>query len=128
MIIPTTSHYYGDIVRALFLEAAVIMLVGLPGLTNYLSMPVIFSIVGILILSIAAGITNPKMFWDSAINTTISIGGLAIFETYAVKAYRDFGAADKFFIVNMLLGLTFLLATYFSVKTFRGLFLGKKEA
>jgi len=119
-------HYYGDIVRLLFLASAVIMLVGLPGISNYLSIPTAVSVVAMLVLGLAAGLTNPKLLWESVINAVIASGGLVIFETYAVTAFRQHGAADKFFISNMVLGFIFLFAVYFSVKTVRGLLLRDK--
>lgn len=117
------SHYYGDIVRILFLVSGIIMLVGLPDITGYIRIPVFVSILCILILGIAAGLTNPKQIFNAAINTIIASVGFLVFETYAVITYRDPKANFAYFIANLILGFVFLLATYFSVKTFRGLIL-----
>lgn len=117
------AHYYGDIVRVLFLTASVIMLIGLPIVSNYLNLPTIFSVIGILILVLSAGITNPKQLWHAGINCGIAAVGIAVFESYAVTAFRSFGPMDKFFLSNLALGFIFLFAGYFSVKTFRGLLL-----
>lgn len=103
------------------------MLIGLPAVTNYLSIPAVFSVVGILVLVLAAGLTSPKQIWDAGINVVISVIAFVVFETYAVNAYSEHGMNDKFFVANMALGLIFLFAIYFGVKTFRGLMLAKKN-
>jgi hypothetical protein len=117
------KHYYGDIVRMLFLAAAILMLVGLPAISNYVSIPTVFSVISMLILGLAAGLTNPKQKWDAGINTVIASVGFVVFETYAVIAFREHGGTDKFFLSNLILGFIFLIAVYFSVKTLRGLLL-----
>ena len=117
------SHYYGDIVRVLFLISAIIMLIGLPAINNYLIIPTIFSVISMLILALAAGLTNPKMLWEAEINTVIAVVGFIVFETYAVIAFRQYSATDKFFLSNLILSFIFMFAVYFSVKTLRGLLL-----
>ena len=52
-------HYYGGVVRTLFMVAAIIMLVTLPMFDELLSIPTFFSICSILILGLVAGLTNP---------------------------------------------------------------------
>lgn len=117
------DHYYGDIVRMLFLVSAMIMLIGLPVVSNYIAIPAIISVVGILVLGLAAGLTNPKQTWDAAINVAVAIVGFVVFESYAVSLYQKLGMDNKFFIANLILGFIFLFAVYFSVKTLRGLLL-----
>lgn len=42
------THYYADIVRLLFMVGALIMLIGLPAISNnYLQIPAVFSVIGI---------------------------------------------------------------------------------
>jgi hypothetical protein len=120
-----TPHYYGDTVRFLFLVAAVIMLLTLPMVSEVLNIPTVISVASILVLGAAAGLTNPKQVWDSAINVFISAAGFLIFETTAVWTYRqhiDTVSAERFFLANIGLGLIFMIALYFSVKTLRGLY------
>lgn len=116
------SHYYGDTVRFLFLIAAVIMLVMLPTVSQILNIPIIISVVAILILGLAAGFTNPKQKLNALINVFISATGFLIFESTAVWTYQRGITTERleyFFIANVALGIIFLLALYFSVKTFR---------
>jgi len=120
-------HYYGDTVRVLFLGAAFIMLIGLPTIKSYLALPSIFSVAAILILGLVAGLTNPRQIWEAGLNAIISLAGFLVFESYAVMAYEKYSPTDKFFVANLALSLIFMLAIYFSVKTFRGLFLEKQQ-
>ncbi len=116
------SHYYGDTVRFLFLIAGVIMLLMLPTVAQVLNIPIIVSVVAILALGLAAGFTNPKQKLDALINVFISAAGFLIFESTAVWTYQRGITTDRlqfFFIASITLGLIFLLALYFSVKTFR---------
>ncbi len=119
-------HYYGDIVRALFLVAALIMLIELPALNRQIGVPVAVSVVSILVLGLAAGLTNPELIWDAGINMAISVLSFGVFETYAVIAFRENGGTDTFFLTNLALGFVCLLAVYFSVKTLRGLMMGQR--
>jgi hypothetical protein len=123
---PNTPHYYGNVVRALFVAAALIMLVGLPALTAYLSVSTPISVVGMLVLGLSAGLTNPKQIWVAVVNACIAIVGFMVFESYAVSSYQIFGSTSKFFITNLVLSFIFILAVYFSVKTLRGLWLNRQ--
>lgn len=122
------AHYYGDTVRLLFLSAAFIMLIGLPTIKSYLSLPTIFSVAAILALGLVAGLTNPRQVWEAGLNAALSLAGFLVFESYAVMAYEKYSPTDKFFVANLALSLIFMLAIYFSVKTFRGLLLEKQES
>ncbi len=121
-------HYYGDTVRWLFMIAAIGMLLMLPAVSNILNIPAVVSVIGILILGFAAGFTNPKQLWDAVVNAIISAGGFLMFETVAVWTYQqnfNTAQAERFFLANVGLGLVFLIAIYFSVKTLRGLLLSE---
>ncbi len=114
-----TKHYYGDVVRFLFLLAAVIMLVTLPFLNPNLPVPLILSILIILTIGLVAGVTNPLQKSTSAITTGISSIALVVFEYYAVTTYLASSFTNLLFIVNQTLVLIFLFALYYSTKTLR---------
>ncbi len=114
-------HYYGNIVRVLFLVGALVMVIGLPVVKNYLTFPVLVSVVGILFLALCAGFTNPRLALSAYINTFLSCVAFVVFEYFAVVSFEKYGAGSKFFVANLLLGLLFMFAVYFSVKTVRGL-------
>lgn len=116
----TLMHYYGNLVRKLFIIAAVLMLIFLPVYNDKIPFPYSFSIFTIVFLGIVAGVTNPLQKWVIILNTAISAGGVAIFEYMAInKAVL----LTVFFWMNQLLALLFLVALYFSTKTFRGMVL-----
>jgi hypothetical protein len=122
-------HYYGDTVRWLFMIAAVGMLLILPAVNDLLNLPAIISVAGILVLAIASGFTNPRQQSVAWINTAIAAVGFLLFETVAVWAYQQhFNTvqAERFILANVGLGLLFLFALYFSVKTLRGIILKDK--
>lgn len=112
-------HYYGDYTRLLFLAAALVMLVNLPRFMGFLSTPPVFSIIAIIILVLAAGLTNPRQAFSETLNVAISLGGFIIFDFYTVITYKSETYSWYFFYINMLLSVIFLLALYFSVKTLR---------
>ncbi len=119
-------HYYGDIVRFLFLVAAIIMLVTLPFLNPKLPVPVISSISIILAIGIFAGFTNPLQKPTALLNTIVSTIALVIFEYFAVKTYMESSFGNLMFFVNQILALIFLFALYYSTKTLRAMLIGKK--
>ncbi len=118
-----TLHYYGDNVRKFFIVGAVIMLVTLPILRDLISIPLMVSLLTILIISIAAGLTNPRYLWVAFLNTVIAGGALLIFEYYAVDAYARYSLQNLLFLTNQILAINFLAALYYSVKTIRGMWL-----
>lgn len=121
-----TRHYYGDVVRFLFILAAVIMSVALPFLNTNLPVPVIFSILAILCIGALAGFTNPVLKSTAIINSGVSTIGLIVFEYYAVRAYITVSFINLMFVVNQILALIFLFAFYYSIKTLRAMLLNKQ--
>src|SRR3989344_4070183 len=100
------EHYYGDAVRMLFLVAAIIMLTSLPMFDQYINIPTVFSVLAILILGLAAGLTNPRQIWDAGINMGVSSAGFLVFMTYAVNSFKR-STGRNFFPPNLDLGLPF---------------------
>lgn len=114
-----TVHYYGDIVRRLFIASAFIMAATLPFFSANIEQPILMSIMGILVLGVAAGLTSPSYASSAIINVLIAIVSVAVFEGYAVVEYKLHGA-NIFFIANQTMALIFLSALYYGVKTIRG--------
>ena|SRR3989344_1853608 len=123
---PKVPHYYGDVVRKLFLAAAVIMLVTLPFFNERLPVSVMVSLLIIVGIGLFAGITNPVKFWPAFIDTAVSIVAVVVFEYYAVVFYQTYSAKDALFWLNQGLAVMFMFALYFSTKTFRGMILGRR--
>jgi hypothetical protein len=113
------KHYYGDIVRYLFLAAGILMLLTLPMFQGFIGLPVIFSILAIAGLGIAAGLTNPQQFISAAVNFSFSVIGFVTFAYSSVASYQSMESTDKFLLTNVILAAIFLFALYFSMKTLR---------
>lgn len=121
------QHYYGDTVRVLFLLAALIMLVSLPIFVKMTGMPAYVSVLAILGLGLAAGVTNPEQVWDAQVNASIAVLGTVVFEGYAVTLYQKYQGPSGFFYTNLVLGCIFFVAVYLSIKTLRGLMLAQRD-
>ena len=120
---PYISHYYGDLVRRLFLVAGVILILSLPFFKNFVPFPIAASAVGVLTIGFLAGMTSPRHDLVVALDVLISIAGLVLFEYYAVQAYPVAASSQDaalFFWTNELLAVLFFFALYFSAKTLRG--------
>jgi hypothetical protein len=121
----TWGHYYGDIVRRLFVLASFIMVVALPFLNDRLPVASTTSILGIVVISLVAGFLAPRNKWAIALNLLVSISALLVFENQAVEAYKLYSFSDPLFIVDQTLAVIFLFALYYSAKTFRSIFSSK---
>ncbi len=124
-----TEHYYGDIIRALFIIGAVVMLIMLPFSSSMLPIPVSISILIILVLVFLAGFTNPTQEFINYLNVLASAAGAISFEYAAASV--NFSSARPltfvFFIINQVLAIVFFLALYYSVKTLRGIWVDKRN-
>ena len=115
-----TKHYYGDLVRLIFLISAALMLLTLPIFYNRTPVSLTVSILTILSMGVLAGITNPVQKTTAIINTGISATALVAFEYYAVNTYAKESFSGYFFI-NQILALLFLISLYYSTKTLRSM-------
>jgi hypothetical protein len=114
-------HYYGDSVRKLFVAGALIMAAMLPFFSARVHEPVTLSIIGILVLSVAAGLTSPKQPLTALLDMLIALAAVVIFERYAVGLYSEGEGTSLFFLINQTLAVIFLSALYFATKTLRGM-------
>ena len=119
-------HYYGDVGRLFFLLAGIIILLGLPILSQTLSIPAYIAIVSVLAVVFVAGITNPAQKWVSVLDAMVSVVGFIFFEYYAVKVYSE-GSIYYIYLINQLIAIVFILAFYFAVKTVRGFLVPEKK-
>lgn len=118
---PRMMHYYGDIVRRLFLLGAAIMLLGFPFFNKEIDQSPMYSLMGMILLVMAAGITNPRQRWIVFLDTVFSAIAVFNFEYYAIKFWVP-PAPRAIFITDQLLAVIFLVALYYSVKTLRGMY------
>lgn len=96
------------------------MVIGLPTMTRVLDLPIIISIVGIIILVLAAGFTNPAVRSSLVINTIVSVVYTIAFAYTVWYLYGQSGVHQSFLLVNQIAAIAFLIASYFSVKSWRG--------
>ncbi len=120
------GHYYGDIVRRLFLAGGIIMLAALPFFRDYIPYPLMASIAAILIIGFFAGVIAPAQKWPIVLNAIISAIAFAVFEYHAVTAYIE--AKYWFSTVNQVLAAIFFAAFYYGIKSSRGLWIKDKNA
>ena len=112
-------HYYGDITRAIFIIAGIVVLIGFPAVTKQFDIPVIFAVIAIVVLAIAGGITNPVQYNSLVLNVWVALAGLVVF-IYLSWFMREQGATGIYLASNQLLAACFLVASYLSVKSLRG--------
>lgn len=116
-------HYYGDLVRALFLVGGFVMLVTLPMFNSFLPVSAAFSLLAIVLLVLSAGLTNPKNERSAMLDMSISGIALLVFGYDAVVRYSLGSAGDStgwLFWVDLFLASVFFGALYYSLKTLRG--------
>lgn len=121
-------HYYGDIVRQLFLVSAAVMLVAAPFYADTLSLELPFEIMGAIVLVALAAAVNPHNRLGLYGNAIASGVGLVLYETWALYPYST--STWMQFTLRQFVALLFLAAFYFSMKTVRALIfhqIGKRE-
>ncbi len=120
---PLMQHYHGDTTRVLFVVAAVGMLIAETFGSEMPFSPLV-TVIFAVTLVIAAGITNPAQAWIHIANILISVIGALSFAPAAIGRYQDTSTLfDLTFFFTEALALLFLIATYFTVKTIRGILL-----
>lgn len=115
------NHYYGDIVRKLFLVGAVFMLLALPFMNAYIETPLYMSILAAIVIGVVAGITNPAQLWAVILNFIIALAGSFVFEYQAVMGYATYSYLHRTFWINQIIAIDFIIALYFATKTVRGM-------
>lgn len=123
--IPFTPHYYGDIVRRLFLAGSLVLLVSLPLFAHMLLISAAIPILLILLFGLVAAWTSPAQKAVGVINAVIAAAAVAVFAYFASSVFQydhvDWHQ-DAIRILAFALSVNFFLAFYFSVKTVRGYF------
>lgn len=117
-----TPHYYGDIVRKLFIAAGVILIFTILVDKELLPFNIYFGIVGLLIIVGLAGFTNPKSKMSVIFDAVFSSLMFLTFEFFAVSKYvESYSYFEPVFVFRQLVALIFLVAFYFSIKSIRGM-------
>lgn len=111
-------HYYGDIVRAIFVFAGLVMLATLPFSTSFVLLPLPITIASIIALGLLAGFMSPWKLLIIVINTGVSLIGTILFEYQAVT-FLNAGTPAFLFFASQVLAIGFFVALYYSTKTLR---------
>lgn len=111
------SHYYGDIVRILFVINAVLIFIA-QFLGNAFLTPQL-ALLSAVALVIAAGLTNPVTTSIHWVNTILSGGGLIIAGNFVLTRFSEGELLTKGWVVSAVT-LIFVIALYSSIKTLRG--------
>ena len=116
------EHYHGKIIRELFFSAGFLMLIGLPFFYKNINFNAFIPVLGILVVNLLGGLTNPRQRFIIVFDIFVSLFGLAIFETLALYSFNSITSGiNLYFWFNQLLAILFFIALYFSTKTFRGM-------
>ena len=115
---PHIPHYHGDAVRILFVIAA-----GMVFLIEMLDAELPFSpalmMTLVVLLVIAAGITNPVQKWIHWVNLLLSVIGLMLFGGTALARFKTDAPFHEYFLITSL-ATVFLVALYLATRTVRG--------
>lgn len=123
---PKHPHYYGDVVRRLYLFACVVLLVAMPLYSDLYPFGSLVAIVIVFALVLLASFLSPRRRWVVLADTVASAIAFLIFSYFAFASYRgdiEFGIP---FIVRQALAITFLFALYYSGKTFRSSYFSER--
>lgn len=119
-------HYYGDVVRSLFMVAGGAMLIFIPLQGSLLPDAALFFVFAVVLMAIVAGLTNPRGRSVCYCNVAISFLGVLIFEFYAARGYREEGFSFDF-LMHQIIALLFFVALYYSTKTLRNMLQGQNR-
>ena len=121
-------HYYGDVVRALLLCAAVVMLAGAPFYSNALDQQLPYLIVAGVVAVALAAVTSPWSTFVMRLNAVAAGAGAVVFEYWALWYYRSDTPLE--FALRQAVALICMFAFYFALKTLRSMLTGSvgKEA
>ena len=113
------EHYYGDIVRQLFIAGVAVMLIGAPFYANSLYIELPFEVLGGIGVVALAAFTNPMGKTIMMANAIAAGVILLIYQTWALLGYSASGWLV--FFLRELIALIFMAAFYFSLKTLRAM-------
>ena len=116
------EHYYGDIVRMLFVGIAVVIGLCIPFLADR-HLGVVIGVPFVVVLILLAGLTNPRGRIVLLADLIVSIIGIFFSEVTAISAY-DVQAWGWLAILEFV-AMLFFVTAYFSVKTVRAMAMRK---
>ncbi|MFA7286675.1 MAG: hypothetical protein WC052_03400 [Patescibacteria group bacterium] len=125
-----TVHYYGDIVRRLFIAIAITLTIVSPFVVSLLPVSAFAISLIVLALILLAGLTNPLQRWIIATDFVVSAAGVYSFVYVSATSYAAVALSNThlaFFVASHFIAFLFAFALYYSSKSFRGLFFDLPE-
>lgn len=118
---PSVPHYYGDVVRIIFVICAIVIALMIPLggslAVSFIGMPIV------LILIVLAGFTNPHSKTIMILDTIAAMLGILVGEMYAIAAFLSHTLFV--FLTFETLCVLLLVALYFSAKNVRAAMMHK---
>ena len=114
---PSITHYYGDVVRELFLGGAALMLVASPLYADSLQMEFPFIVLGSLVAVALAAFTNPHKRLSSIGDCVVSGAIVVIYGVWGLSGYDMINPIA--FVLRLAIAVIFLFAFYYALKTVR---------
>ncbi|HTR18666.1 MAG TPA: hypothetical protein VMH91_01635 [Candidatus Paceibacterota bacterium] len=111
-------HYYGDVVRILFVILALMIAISTP-FGGDVPFGLAVGVPTVLVLIILAGLTNPRGKLILMADAAVSIIGVILGEWFAIETFTQ--QAYISFAVLELICVLFLISLYFSMKTVRAM-------
>lgn len=119
---PVVPHYYGNIVRTLFMAASALLLLSILLDKDLLVFNLLVGVVLIVALTVFAGLTSPRNYFIIVIDTVVAAALFLLYEFFAVAAYYKYDTlANEIFALRQGIAFISLGALYFSIKSLRGL-------
>lgn len=116
------EHYYGDLVRALMLATAILILVGAPFYADDLKFELPFILAGAIILVALAAMTTPKSRLIMRLDAVAAGTGAVLYEMWALWGFGTSSPLD--FVMREAPAIILLVAFYFALKTLRAMLSG----
>lgn len=116
-------HYYGDIVRQLFVAGSVMMIVAAPLYAESFAVQMPLVVLGVLAVVGLAAFTNPHNKTVMALNVVVSAAVIVLYEVWALWGYR--AGAPVALILREAVVVIFLGGFYFAAKTLRAMLMGQ---
>lgn len=116
---PVIPHYYGDVIRILFLVAAALISIGAPFYTQDLKIELPVLIAATIALACFAALTSPLKTIVMLLDCLISGVGFVIFQLWVLDNFSE--ATQLATLLREVIAIVFILAFYYSIKTFRAM-------
>lgn len=116
------AHYYGDMIRSLFLGGTALMVFAAPFYTEELFAEIPFIIIGAVVFVALAGLTNPVSKFVMTANATCAGAAAIVYGAWGLLSYTSEDPIA--FVLREVIAIIFFFALYFSVKTLRNMLMG----